>query len=227
MKDRGYYDGFGGAYLPEILVATFDELVETFQMAKNDSGFWQEYVDIMSTYSCRPTPLTFAENLTKHFGGARIYIKREDLNHTGAHKINNAIGQGLLAKRMGKSKVIAETGASSMKDMGGVMKVVLARAAGRADGAEHRVEHGLLRRLDGVLRIAGGTQSDPGVVEERVISLADQRQHQHILPDLDHWRREFAHRVRQAGHIVVRALQLLQLLLQDLRQSLAQDPYNN
>ncbi len=111
MKDRGYYKKFGGAYLPEILVATFDELVETFQTAKNDPGFWEEYVDIMSTYSCRPTPITFAQNLTQHFGGARIYIKREDLNHTGAHKANNVIGQGLLVKRMGKTRVIAETGA--------------------------------------------------------------------------------------------------------------------
>jgi tryptophan synthase beta chain len=111
MKDRGYYEKFGGAYLPEILIATFDELVETFQKAKNDPVFWQEYVDIMSTYSCRPTPITFAENLTRHFGGARIYVKREDLNHTGAHKANNVMGQGLLVKRMGKSRVIAETGA--------------------------------------------------------------------------------------------------------------------
>ena len=111
MKDRGYYKGFGGAYLPEILIATFDELVETFEQAKNDPVFWQEYVDIMSTYSCRPTPVTFAENLTRHFGGARIYVKREDLNHTGAHKANNVMGQGLLVKRMGKSRVIAETGA--------------------------------------------------------------------------------------------------------------------
>lgn len=111
MKDRGYYEGFGGAYLPEILIATFDELVETFRQAKSDPGFWQEYTDIMSSYSCRPTPLTFAENLTRHFGGARIYIKREDLNHTGAHKANNVMGQGLLVKRMGKTRVIAETGA--------------------------------------------------------------------------------------------------------------------
>ncbi len=111
MKNRGYYEQFGGAYLPEILVATFDALDETFQQAKNDAGFWQEYSRIMSTYSCRPTPLTFAENLTRHFGGARIYIKREDLNHTGAHKANNVMGQGLLVKRMGKSRVIAETGA--------------------------------------------------------------------------------------------------------------------
>ncbi|MBW2555815.1 MAG: tryptophan synthase subunit beta, partial [Deltaproteobacteria bacterium] len=71
MKDRGYYKKFGGAYLPEILVATFDELVEIFQTAKNDPGFWEEYVDIMSTYSCRPTPITFAQNLTQKFGGAR------------------------------------------------------------------------------------------------------------------------------------------------------------
>lgn len=111
MNDRGYFEGFGGSFLPEILVATFDELVETFEKAKADPAFWQEYVDIMSTYSCRPTPLTFAENLTHHFKGARIYIKREDLNHTGAHKANNVMGQGLLVKRMGKTRVIAETGA--------------------------------------------------------------------------------------------------------------------
>ena len=111
MQHRGYYEQFGGAYLPEILVATFDELEEAFNSAKNDPSFWQEYTDIMSTYSCRPTPLTFAENLTRHFGGARIYIKREDLNHTGAHKANNVMGQGLLVKRMKKKRVIAETGA--------------------------------------------------------------------------------------------------------------------
>ena len=111
MINRGYYDGFGGAYLPEILVATFDDLEDKFIKAKNDPSFWKEYTDIMSTYSCRPTPVTFAENLTNYFNGARIYIKREDLNHTGAHKANNVMGQGLLVKRMGKTRVIAETGA--------------------------------------------------------------------------------------------------------------------
>jgi tryptophan synthase beta chain len=111
MLNRGYYDGFGGAYLPEILVATFDELDNVFQEAKSDSGFWQEYETLMSTYSCRPTPITFCENLTRHFGGGRIFIKREDLNHTGAHKANNVMGQGLLVKRMNKNRVIAETGA--------------------------------------------------------------------------------------------------------------------
>jgi len=111
MINRGYYDKFGGAFIPEILTSTFDELVKAFEAARNDPSFWKEYVDIMSTYSCRPTPITFAENLTRHFGGARVYIKREDLNHTGAHKANNVMGQGLLAMRMGKSRVIAETGA--------------------------------------------------------------------------------------------------------------------
>lgn len=106
-----YYGQFGGAFIPEILTATFDELNRAFNDAKEDPAFWQEFSDIMSTYSCRPTPLTFAENLTRYLGGARIYIKREDLNHTGAHKANNVMGQGLLVRRMGKHRVIAETGA--------------------------------------------------------------------------------------------------------------------
>jgi tryptophan synthase beta chain len=111
MDRPGYYGSFGGAFLPEVLSATFEELREAFDAAKADPDFWGEYVQLMSTYSCRPTPLTFAENLTRHFGGASIYIKREDLNHTGAHKANNVMGQGLLVKRMGKKRVIAETGA--------------------------------------------------------------------------------------------------------------------
>lgn len=111
MHERGYYGQFGGSYIPEILVATFDELIEAFEGIKADPGFWAEYEQLMGSYSCRPTPITFAENLTEHFGGARIYIKREDLNHTGAHKANNVMGQGLLVRRMGKKRVIAETGA--------------------------------------------------------------------------------------------------------------------
>ncbi len=111
QKSRGYYGRFGGAFIPEILVATFDELNRAFEDAKADPSFWAEYSALMSSYSCRPTPITFAENLTKKFGGAQIYIKREDLNHTGAHKANNVMGQGLLIKRMGKTRVIAETGA--------------------------------------------------------------------------------------------------------------------
>jgi tryptophan synthase beta chain len=111
MITTRYYGEYGGAYIPEILVSTFEQLVTAFEDARGDPDFWKEYEDLMSTYSCRPTPLTFAQNLTNHFGGPRIYIKREDLNHTGAHKANNVMGQGLLVKRMGKQRVIAETGA--------------------------------------------------------------------------------------------------------------------
>ena len=111
MQDRGYYDQFGGAFIPEILVPTFDEFEQAYRQAKADPAFWDEYKTLMSSYSGRPTPLTRADNLTKHFGGAQIYVKREDLNHTGAHKANNVMGQGLLTQRMGKTRVIAETGA--------------------------------------------------------------------------------------------------------------------
>jgi tryptophan synthase beta chain len=107
----GYFSGFGGAFIPEILASTFAELEVWFAQIKKDPSFWAEYEALMSSYSCRPTPITFAENLTRHFGGARIYVKREDLNHTGAHKANNVMGQGLLVRRMGKKRVIAETGA--------------------------------------------------------------------------------------------------------------------
>jgi tryptophan synthase beta chain len=111
MPKKGYYGEFGGAFMPEVLIGTINEVTAVFENAKKDPAFWKEYEAIMSEYSCRPTPLTYAGNLTGHFGGARIYIKREDLNHTGAHKANNVMGQGLLVKRMGKTRVIAETGA--------------------------------------------------------------------------------------------------------------------
>src|SRR5688572_15759476 len=112
MTERaGYYSEFGGAFVPEVLVGTFAELEEAYRAARAGPTFFQEYEQLMRTYSCRPTPITFAENLTQQFGGARIYVKREDLNHTGAHKANNVMGQGLLVRRMGKRRVIAETGA--------------------------------------------------------------------------------------------------------------------
>ena len=111
MDEQGMINGFGGAFIPEILRVTFEELEDAFRAARNDPAFWREYKDLTANYSGRPTPLTFAENLSTHFGIAGIYIKREDLNHTGAHKANNVMGQGLLVKRMGKTRVIAETGA--------------------------------------------------------------------------------------------------------------------
>ncbi|MBF0621487.1 MAG: tryptophan synthase subunit beta [Magnetococcales bacterium] len=106
----GYYGPFGGAFIPEILHETFRRLTEEYASARSDPDFWRDYEKLMENYSGRPTPLSFAENLSKHFG-RKIYIKREDLNQTGAHKANNVMGQGLLVQRMGKRRVIAETGA--------------------------------------------------------------------------------------------------------------------
>ncbi len=111
MDKPGYYGRFGGGFIPETLSATLQQLKVAFEEVKKDPNFWTTYENLMSTYSCRPTPLTYAENVSHHFGGPHFYLKREDLNHTGAHKLNNVIGQGLLVQRMGKSRVIAETGA--------------------------------------------------------------------------------------------------------------------
>ena len=108
---EGYYGDFGGAFIPEVLHETIRELTEAFHTAQADSAFWDDYLHLMASYSGRPTPLTHLENLSQELAGAQLYVKREDLNHTGAHKANNVMGQGLLAKRMGKTRVIAETGA--------------------------------------------------------------------------------------------------------------------
>ncbi|KAF0217714.1 MAG: tryptophan synthase beta [Geobacteraceae bacterium] len=108
---QGHFGQFGGRYVPETLMPALLELEEAYNHYRNDKEFKDEFAYYLRQYVGRPNPLYFAEKLTKRLGGARIYLKREDLNHTGAHKINNTIGQGLLAKRMGKRRVIAETGA--------------------------------------------------------------------------------------------------------------------
>ncbi|ABY93144.1 tryptophan synthase subunit beta [Thermoanaerobacter sp. X514] len=107
----GRFGRFGGQYVPETVMNALIELEREFEKAKQDKDFMEEYRYYLREYSGRPTPLYYAENLTKKLGGAKIYLKREDLNHTGAHKINNVLGQILLAKRMNKKRVIAETGA--------------------------------------------------------------------------------------------------------------------
>lgn len=107
----GRFGQFGGKYMPESLMLAINELENQFNILKNAPEFWAEYHQILSDYVGRPSPLYFAKNLTALCGGAKIYLKREDLNHTGAHKINNCIGQILLAKKMGKNRIIAETGA--------------------------------------------------------------------------------------------------------------------
>lgn len=109
--ERGYFGEFGGRFVPETLVPALDELTAAFESARHDPAFQQRFAHLQATYTGRPTPLTYAARLSDHLGGARIYLKREDLAHTGAHKINNALGQALLAERMGKRRIIAETGA--------------------------------------------------------------------------------------------------------------------
>lgn len=107
----GYFGKFGGKFVPEILIPALEELEEAYDKAWEDESFRNEYRSLLKEYVGRPTELTFANRLTDYYGKARIYLKREDLCHTGAHKINNAIGQILLARRMGKDRIIAETGA--------------------------------------------------------------------------------------------------------------------
>jgi len=108
---RGYFGEYGGSFVPETLVSALQDLTHAFEAARLDPAFQQELDALLAEYVGRPTPLYFAERLTRHLGGAKVYLKREDLLHTGAHKINNALGQALLARRMGKNRIIAETGA--------------------------------------------------------------------------------------------------------------------
>src|SRR5713226_6525383 len=107
----GRFGVYGGRYVPETLMAALEELEREYEKVKRDRSFQRRLDDLLRTYAGRPTPLFFAHRLTQKLGGAQIYLKREDLLHTGAHKINNCLGQGLLAERMGKRRIIAETGA--------------------------------------------------------------------------------------------------------------------
>ena len=109
--NTGHYGSYGGKFIPETLIKNASDLEAEYNRAKEDHAFWDEYSKLLRHYVGRPTPLYHAENLSRYVGGAQIYLKREDLCHTGAHKINNALGQALLAKRMGKKRIIAETGA--------------------------------------------------------------------------------------------------------------------
>ena len=109
--ERGYFGNYGGRFVPETLMPVLDELAAAYRETKADAAFWAQFDSLSHEYSGRPTPLYPAAKLTRHRGGAQIFLKREDLAHTGAHKINNALGQGLLARRMRKQRIIAETGA--------------------------------------------------------------------------------------------------------------------
>ena len=107
----GRFGPYGGRYVPETLMVPLFELERAYEVAKSDASFQAQFQNLLKNFAGRPTPLQFASRLTEKLGGPRIYLKREDLLHTGAHKINNAIGQGLLAVKMGKPRIIAETGA--------------------------------------------------------------------------------------------------------------------
>ncbi len=122
----GKFGKYGGRFVPEVLMAAISELEDAYEQAKQDPNFCKELAYYLSEYAGRPTPLYYAENLTRKLGGAKIYLKREDLAHGGAHKINNTLGQALLAKRMGKKRVIAETGAGQH----GVATVIACAALG-------------------------------------------------------------------------------------------------
>ena len=111
LESHGKFGPYGGQFVPETLMPALHELEEAYRDAMSDPAFRQELDDLLDTYVGRPTPLTYARRLTEHLGGAKIYLKREDLTHSGAHKINNALGQALLARRMGKQRIVAETGA--------------------------------------------------------------------------------------------------------------------
>ena len=108
---RGMFGEFGGRYVAETLIEPLVQLEQAYRQYKDDPGFLEEFKADLEHYVGRPSPLYFAERLSRKHAGARLYLKREDLNHTGAHKINNTVGQALLAKRMGKTRIIAETGA--------------------------------------------------------------------------------------------------------------------
>lgn len=111
MTKKGYYGEYGGQFVPELLMPAINEVTEAFNKYKEDPIFNHELKDLFDNYANRPSMLYYARNMSKDLGGAQIYLKREDLNHTGAHKINNVLGQALIAKRMGKTRLIAETGA--------------------------------------------------------------------------------------------------------------------
>ena len=109
--EKGRFGQFGGRFVSETLMPLILSLEEEYEKAKTDPTFWAEMDDLWTHYVGRPSPLYYADRMTKHFGGAKIYLKRDELNHTGAHKINNVLGQIILARRMGKTRIIAETGA--------------------------------------------------------------------------------------------------------------------
>lgn len=173
MNKLGYFGQYGGRFVPESLIPAIEELTAAYEEAKADPQFAAELERTFRQYSGRPTPLYFAERLSQHAGGARIYLKREDLNHTGSHKINNTIGQILLAKRMGKRRIIAETGAGQH---GVATATVCAREGlecvvymGEEDTRRQALNVFRMRLLGAEVRpVAGGTATLKDAINEAI-----------------------------------------------------------
>ena len=181
----GHFGQHGGRFVAETLMHALDELAELYDAAVKDPDFQQEFQRDLETYVGRPSPLYFAERLTRELGGAQIYLKREDLNHTGAHKINNTIGQALLAKRMGKPRVIAETGAGQH----GVATATVAARLGLecqvymgAEDVKRQSPNVYRMKLLGaeVIPVQSGSRTLKDAMNEALARLGDQRR-QHPL----------------------------------------------
>ena len=168
---RGHFGAYGGRFVPETLMAPLEELERAYRRARSDRGFRRALVGLLRDFAGRPTPLYFAEGLTRHLGGARIYLKREDLLHTGAHKINNCLGQGLLAVRMGKRRLIAETGAGqhgvATATVAAHLGLVCTVYMGEEDMARQRLNVFRMQLLGAeVVRVSAGSRTLKDAINE-------------------------------------------------------------
>lgn len=168
---RGYFGRFGGRFVPEVLVEPLVQLETAMHEAFDDARFWDEYHQLLRDFVGRPSPLTACENLTRAVGGAKIVLKREDCNHTGAHKINNALGQGLLAKRMGRRRIIAETGAGqhgvAAATVGALLQIPVVVYMGAADVERQALNVYLMRLLGAKVKaVEGGSRTLKDAINE-------------------------------------------------------------
>ncbi len=171
--ERGRFGDFGGKFVPETVMAALTELEDSYRAVQDDPGFAEQLSNLMTNYAGRPTALYYAENLSRHCGGARIYLKREDLAHTGAHKINNALGQCLLAQRMGKQRIIAETGAGQHGVATATVCAMLGQQCIVYMGAEDTVRQALnvyrMRLLGAeVIAVESGTRTLKDAINEAI-----------------------------------------------------------
>ena len=184
--DRGRYGDYGGKFVPETLMAALEELEEAYESLRGNSAFQEELGGLLHHYAGRPTPIYHAANLSRQCGGAQIFLKREDLAHTGAHKINNALGQALLSRHMGKERIIAETGAGQHGVATATVCAMLGMEGIVYMGAEDIQRQSLnvyRMRLLGteVISVGSGTQTLKDAINEALAGLGHQRR-DHPLP---------------------------------------------